>query len=103
MNKLKHKVETLPNHVAIIMDGNRRWAKERGLPAFEGHRRGSLAFEKLVEKARKMGIQCLSTWAFSTENWKRSKEEVDRLFVIIEDMAKNIWRSAVRKRSDLFT
>lgn len=85
--KKSSKITNLPKHVAIIMDGNRRWAKERGLPAFEGHRRGSLAFEKLVGKAREMGIQCLSTWAFSTENWKRSKEEVDKLFEIIEDMA----------------
>ncbi len=82
------EISNLPKHVAIIMDGNRRWAKERGLPAFEGHRRGSLAFEKLVSKARKMGINCLSTWAFSTENWKRSKEEVDKLFEIIEGMAR---------------
>ncbi len=82
------EIPNLPKHVAIIMDGNRRWAKERGLPAFEGHRRGSLAFEKLVGKAREMGIECLSTWAFSTENWKRSKEEVDKLFEIIEGMAK---------------
>jgi undecaprenyl diphosphate synthase len=78
----------LPKHVAIIMDGNRRWAKKRGLPAFEGHRQGSLAFEKLVSKARDMGIKCLSTWAFSTENWKRSEKEVKKLFEIIEDMAK---------------
>ncbi|MBW6441517.1 di-trans,poly-cis-decaprenylcistransferase [Patescibacteria group bacterium] len=88
MKKDKHEKDILPEHVAIIMDGNRRWAKKRGLPAFEGHRRGALAFEKLVDKARKMGIKCLSTWAFSTENWKRSQEEVDRLFSLIEEMAR---------------
>jgi undecaprenyl diphosphate synthase len=80
------KITNLPKHVAIIMDGNRRWAKKRGLPAFEGHRRGSLAFEKLIEKAGDMGIKCLSAWAFSTENWKRSKEEVSALFSLIEQM-----------------
>lgn len=80
--------DILPKHVAIIMDGNRRWARAKGLPAFEGHRQGSIAFEKLVGKARKMGIKCLSTWAFSTENWKRSKEEVTMLFKLIESMAR---------------
>lgn len=82
------EISNLPKHVAVIMDGNRRWARARGLPAFEGHRRGAVAFEKLVRKAEEMGIECLSSWAFSTENWKRSKEEVNALFSIIEDMAK---------------
>ncbi len=88
MSKEKQESKTLPKHVAIIMDGNRRWAKKRGLPAFEGHRRGAINFEKLVNHARKMGISCLSTWAFSTENWKRTKDEVDNLFTLIEEMAR---------------
>jgi len=88
MKNQRPQIENLPQHVAIIMDGNRRWARQRGLPAFEGHARGAITFEKLVGKAKKMGIRCLSTWAFSTENWKRSKEEVDKLFSIIEKMAK---------------
>ncbi len=83
-----NSAKPLPQHIAIIMDGNRRWAKERGLPAFEGHRQGAIAFEKLVNKARDIGIKCISAWAFSTENWKRSKEEVSALFNIIEDMAR---------------
>ena len=88
MKNQKPQIENLPQHVAVIMDGNRRWARQRGLPAFEGHAQGAITFEKLVGKAKKMGIRCLSTWAFSTENWKRSKEEVDKLFSIIENMAK---------------
>jgi undecaprenyl diphosphate synthase len=80
--------KTLPKHVAIIMDGNRRWAREKGLPDVEGHRQGAVAFEKLVNKARDIGIKCISAWAFSTENWKRSEEEISALFNIIEDMAK---------------
>ena len=88
MKNQKPQIENLPQHVAVIMDGNRRWARQRGLPAFEGHAQGAITFEKLVGKAKKMGIRCLSTWAFSTENWKRSKEEVDKLFSIIEKMAK---------------
>lgn len=88
MKKEKLSKNILPKHVAIIMDGNRRWAKERELPAFEGHRQGSIAFEKLGEKARDLGIKCISTWAFSTENWKRSKEEIKMLFNLIEEMAK---------------
>lgn len=88
MKKDASKKYLLPKHVAIIMDGNRRWAKKRGLPAFEGHRKGADAFEKLVGKARNMGIKCISTWAFSTENWKRSKGEVKKLFELIEKMAR---------------
>ncbi len=86
MTKEKQPEIKLPKHVAIIMDGNRRWAKKRGLPAFEGHRRGAAAFEKLIEKAGDMGIKCLSAWAFSTENWNRSKDEIDALFSLLNEM-----------------
>ena len=99
MNKEKVKTDVIPNHVAIIMDGNRRWAKKHGLPPFEGHRAGSVAFEKILEKAKKMGIKCLSTWAFSTENWKRSKEEVDALFKLIEKMVKKYADRCVKEKA----
>ena len=67
----------VPRHVAIIMDGNRRWAKEHNLPAIEGHRRVARSvLEPLIEHAADIGIQHLTLWAFSTENWKRTKEEV---------------------------
>ncbi len=69
----------LPSHVALIPDGNRRWARERGLPTLEGHRRGFQAAHKTLERAWAMGIQCVTLWGFSTENWNRSKEEIDYL------------------------
>lgn len=75
----------LPKHVAIIPDGNRRWAKERGLPTLEGHRRGAENFEKLVDTANEMGIEVLTGWFFSTENWKRSENEVNYLFQLVRD------------------
>ncbi len=70
----------LPNHIAIIPDGNRRWAKERNLPTLEGHRRGAETSIKLSRKARQLGIPVLTFWAFSTENWSRAKDEVAGLF-----------------------
>jgi undecaprenyl diphosphate synthase len=66
----------IPNHVAIIMDGNGRWAKERGLPRTEGHKMGEAALFDVIEGAIELGIKNLSAYAFSTENWKRSPEEV---------------------------
>ncbi len=83
MSKTKEDKTTLPTHISIIMDGNRRWAKKRGLPGAEGHRQGSIAFESLMDYAQKIGLKCLSAWAFSTENWKRSKEEIDYLFSLV--------------------
>ena len=73
----KIDLENLPNHIAIIMDGNRRWAKAKGLPANLGHKEGAKTLEKIVSYANKIGIQYLTVYAFSTENWSRPKEEVD--------------------------
>lgn len=69
----------IPKHVAIIMDGNGRWAKERGLPRNEGHRKGTSALEKIISHADKLGVEHLTVYAFSTENWKRPEEEVNGL------------------------
>lgn len=66
----------LPRHIAIIMDGNGRWARRRGMPRVEGHRRGVSSVKKTVEKAASLGIEVLSLYCFSTENWKRPKTEV---------------------------
>ena len=74
----------VPHHVAIIPDGNRRWARERGLPIFEGHRRGFESTPKLVRAARELGIHTLTIWAFSTENWNRSEKEVKYLMKMYE-------------------
>ena len=64
------------NHIGIIMDGNRRWARSRGLPAILGHREGIKAVERTLIAAKELGIPCVSLYAFSTENWKRPKSEV---------------------------
>ena len=69
-------MNNLPNHVAIILDGNRRWAKKNHLPTIEGHRKGAEAVLKLVKKGKELGICIGSFWAFSTENWNRSKTEI---------------------------
>jgi len=68
--------EAIPNHVAIIMDGNGRWAKARGLPRIEGHKMGEAALFDVIEGAIELGVPYLSAYAFSTENWKRSPDEV---------------------------
>ncbi|MGA4643698.1 isoprenyl transferase [Limisphaera sp. 4302-co] len=69
----------LPRHVAIIMDGNGRWARQRGLPRIEGHRHGAESARAVVRAAAELGIQYLTLYAFSVENWNRPKEEVDAL------------------------
>ena len=69
----------VPKHVAIIMDGNGRWAKKRGLPRSMGHKEGCVTVEKTVEIAARMGVEYLTVYGFSTENWKRSSEEVGAL------------------------
>lgn len=70
---------SLPAHVAIIMDGNNRWAKKKFLPSIAGHRAGALAVRKTVESAAKCGVKVLTLFAFSSENWKRPQAEVDGL------------------------
>ena len=70
----------IPKHVALILDGNGRWAKKRGLPRPAGHKAGCVTVEKTVEIAARMGIRYLTVYGFSTENWKRSSEEVVEFF-----------------------
>jgi undecaprenyl diphosphate synthase len=76
----------IPDHIAIIPDGNRRWARSKGLPTFEGHRRGFKMAVKLARAARKWGIHTVTLWGFSTENWDRAKEEVDYLMKLYEKL-----------------
>lgn len=73
----------IPQHVAIILDGNGRWAKSKGMPRNYGHMEGAKTVEKICEEAWKMGIKYLTVYAFSTENWKRPKEEVDALMDLL--------------------
>ena len=75
--------ERMPVHVAIIMDGNGRWAKERGLPRLAGHNAGMKAMKKIVDHSDKLGIKYLTVYAFSTENWKRSIAEVSGIFKLL--------------------
>ena len=74
-----------PNHVAFIMDGNRRWAKKKGLPIIEGHKMGSKVIKKIVRKSLKLKIKYLTFYSFSTENWKRPKKEINFLFNLLEN------------------
>jgi len=76
-------LDRLPRHVAIIMDGNGRWARDRGLTHVEGHEAGSHSVRAVIEASRKLGIGALSLYAFSTENWRRSKFEVSALFRLL--------------------
>ena len=73
----------LPQHIGIIMDGNGRWAKKRGLPRIFGHRAGAKTVKEIVETAAKLGIKCLSLYAFSTENWQRPEDEIEGLFRLL--------------------
>ena len=90
----------VPNHVAIILDGNGRWAKSKGMPRNYGHAQGSKNVEIICEEAYKMGIQYLTVYAFSTENWIRPKEEVNVIFgllgLLLNSKFKKLMREKVR-------
>ena len=77
--------ELMPKHIAIIMDGNRRWAKQRNMPVKLGHKQGAETLKKVVRYANKIGIKYMTVYAFSTENWKRSEEEVSALMNLLEN------------------
>ena len=79
------KTRPVPEHIAIIMDGNGRWAKKRGMPRSYGHKRGAKVFEEIAEYCDKIGVKYLTVYAFSTENWVRPKEEVDALMKLFRD------------------
>jgi undecaprenyl diphosphate synthase len=84
MTKSLPNIDPLPRHVAIIMDGNGRWAKQRGLPRIEGHRRGAESVRTITTAAREFGIQHLTLYAFSTENWNRPKTEIGALMRLLK-------------------
>ena len=77
--------EALPEHIAIIMDGNRRWAKAKNMPASFGHKQGAKTLEKIVRYANKIGIKFITVYAFSTENWKRTQDEVNSLMLLFQN------------------
>ena len=78
----------VPQHVAIILDGNGRWAKSKGMPRNYGHAQGSKNVEKICEESWRMGIKYLTVYAFSTENWNRPKDEVDALMKLLRNYMK---------------
>jgi undecaprenyl diphosphate synthase len=81
---MKQAIKNIPRHVAIIMDGNGRWARERGLPRIEGHRRGAESVRQVVRACGELGIDYLTLYAFSIENWNRPKTEVSALMRLLE-------------------
>ncbi len=89
--------ERLPKHVAVIMDGNGRWAKQRGLPRIMGHRRGVDALKALLRCCRDWGIEALTAYAFSTENWGRPLEEVDFLMTLFERVLRQELEEMIRE------
>lgn len=77
--------ENMPKHIAIIMDGNRRWAREKGLDPKLGHKEGAKTLEKIVRHANKIGLGYITVYAFSTENWKRAEDEVGALMLLLQN------------------
>ncbi|MBQ9947270.1 MAG: di-trans,poly-cis-decaprenylcistransferase, partial [Oscillospiraceae bacterium] len=85
---------SVPQHVGIIMDGNGRWAKKRGLPRNMGHKQGAAIFKKTINWCRELGIKCATFYAFSTENWKRPPEEVAGIMNLLRQYIKDIRAAA---------
>lgn len=86
---MKQELQTIPAHVAVIMDGNGRWAKERGLPRIEGHRRGVRAVRDAVTAATEAGVRYLTLFGFSSENWRRPEDEVTELMGLLRRYLKS--------------
>jgi undecaprenyl diphosphate synthase len=91
-------MDNLPKNIAIIPDGNRRWAKEKGLPTFEGHKKGFNQAIEIGKKARELGIKVLTLWAFSTENWKRTSEEISYLMDLYYQMIEINIQDALKEK-----
>ena len=84
----------VPQHIAIIMDGNRRWAREKGIETKEGHKAGAENLETIAKYCNRIGVKYLTVYAFSTENWKRSKEEVTALMLLLKSYLKKFSKDA---------
>ncbi|MCB1225186.1 MAG: isoprenyl transferase [Verrucomicrobiales bacterium] len=89
--------ENVPQHIAIIMDGNGRWARERGLPRTEGHRRGADSVRRVVDACGRLGVKYLTLYAFSSENWKRPPEEVKALMKLLIQFLKTKTKEMVER------
>lgn len=88
--------DNIPSHIAIIMDGNGRWAKKRSLPRKAGHKAGAEALERIITDCRELGVKHLTVYAFSTENWKRSQEEVDAIMDLLRQYLKNYFKRFIK-------
>ena len=93
----------IPQHIAIIMDGNGRWAKQRGLPRLEGHRRGVETVRTVVDAAREIGIRYITLYAFSVENWKRPSDEVSGLMGLLDYFLKRELNTLLKEKVRLHT
>ena len=85
---------SVPKHIGIIMDGNGRWAKNHGMPRNFGHKQGAAVFKKTINWARELGVSCVTFYAFSTENWKRPKAEIDGIISLLRQYIKDIRAAA---------
>lgn len=92
------KILNVPNHIAIIMDGNGRWAKKQNKPRVFGHKAGAGTLRKIMEYCNKLGVTYLTVYAFSTENWKRSKEEVDALMFLFKSYIKSERENLIKNK-----
>jgi undecaprenyl diphosphate synthase len=88
----------VPRHIAIIMDGNGRWAKKRGLPRTAGHAAGSETLRRIAAHCNRLGVQYLTVYAFSTENWKRSQEEISGIMGLLKKYLQEAWRDMEKNR-----
>src|SRR6266542_6450396 len=89
-------MSAIPRHIAIVMDGNRRWARQRHLPAIAGHRAGVETIRKTLRAARDRGVEYLTLYSFSTENWSRDEDEVGSLMALLEETIRRETDSPVR-------
>ena len=101
MGSINHSSGKAVDSVAIIMDGNGRWAKKRGLPRTAGHKAGAKAAVEVIKIFRELGVHHITLYAFSTENWKRPKEEVDALMELIYEYIDNVVIKAITDKEDL--
>ena len=94
---IQSNINMLPQHIAIIMDGNGRWAREKNLPKIIGYQRGIESAQKIIEYSKDLGIKYLTLYAFSLENWQRPKNEVAKLMNMFRDYLKNDIEKLIKK------
>ena len=91
MNDTELNMQRIPRHIAIIMDGNGRWATKRGLPRSAGHKEGVETVKRITEEAVRLGVEYLTLYTFSTENWNRPSDEIAALMALILDSLEEEW------------